>query len=403
MASSRKDNKGRVLHKGESQRKDGTYMYRYTDMFGKRQTIYSNTIKELRIKEREVVVKTELRMNMSPSTTTIMDLIDKQAGLFKKRRASTQKQRERDIKLLSKYPIATMPIRQITTTAAKTWLIEMSDEGYATNTIKNILGLVKTSCKNGVHDGDIYLNPFDFKLDFLPPKNTRQALTKEEQDNILGFLGANQKYELYYYHVVALIETGLRIGEFGGLIEQDIDMKNRIIHVRRQVQGFHLKELYVSKPKTDAGIRDIPMSNAAYEAFDYLIQHYIKHAKPMAPIDGLQNFIIRGKRGTYITPRAFSHYYNTFCNAYNKQHDQPIYVTPHVLRHTFCTNLAHAGVSWPSIQYLMGHATLDTTVKVYTHNDRETAISEMLNLSKKSYRISPDFYTNFYTNFDRFA
>lgn len=47
---SRKDNKGRVLEKGESQRTDGTYMYRWTDLSKKRQTIYARTLNELRKK-----------------------------------------------------------------------------------------------------------------------------------------------------------------------------------------------------------------------------------------------------------------------------------------------------------------------------------------------------------------
>lgn len=44
----RKDNKGRVLKEGESQRKDGRYQYRYMDMFGKRKTIYAKDLRSLR-------------------------------------------------------------------------------------------------------------------------------------------------------------------------------------------------------------------------------------------------------------------------------------------------------------------------------------------------------------------
>ena len=49
----RKDSKGRNLHTGESQRKDGSYMYRYMDTrSGKRQTIYAGDLPELRVKEK---------------------------------------------------------------------------------------------------------------------------------------------------------------------------------------------------------------------------------------------------------------------------------------------------------------------------------------------------------------
>ena len=50
----RKDSNGRVLEKGESQRKNGTYMYRWTDISKNRRTIYANTLQELREKELEV-------------------------------------------------------------------------------------------------------------------------------------------------------------------------------------------------------------------------------------------------------------------------------------------------------------------------------------------------------------
>ena len=52
MSEKRKDNKGRILRTGESQRKDLIYQYRYTDIRGKRQTVYSSDLKELREKEK---------------------------------------------------------------------------------------------------------------------------------------------------------------------------------------------------------------------------------------------------------------------------------------------------------------------------------------------------------------
>lgn len=50
MAEKRKDNKGRNLRTGESQRKDGRYMYRWT-VDGKEQTVYAAKLDELREKE----------------------------------------------------------------------------------------------------------------------------------------------------------------------------------------------------------------------------------------------------------------------------------------------------------------------------------------------------------------
>ena len=54
MSAKRKDKKGRVLRRGESQRKDLTYQYRYQDIKGKRRTVYAPTLEELRAKEEEI-------------------------------------------------------------------------------------------------------------------------------------------------------------------------------------------------------------------------------------------------------------------------------------------------------------------------------------------------------------
>ena len=51
----RKDNRGRNLRTGESQRKDGLYMYRYKDeRTGRRLAVYSPDLAELRKKEKEI-------------------------------------------------------------------------------------------------------------------------------------------------------------------------------------------------------------------------------------------------------------------------------------------------------------------------------------------------------------
>ena len=54
MANMRKDKKGRGLHTGEQQRKDGIYLYRYTDITGKRRTVYAGDLPELRQKEKQI-------------------------------------------------------------------------------------------------------------------------------------------------------------------------------------------------------------------------------------------------------------------------------------------------------------------------------------------------------------
>ena len=75
--ANRKDAKGRVLKAGESQRKDGTYMYRYTDVRGKRQSVYASELKELRKKEKVVQKAIDNGVNYSNGEITVLELVDR--------------------------------------------------------------------------------------------------------------------------------------------------------------------------------------------------------------------------------------------------------------------------------------------------------------------------------------
>lgn len=67
---------------------------------------------------------------------------------------------------------------------------------------------------------------------------------------------------------------------------------------------------------------------------------------------------------------------------YNKFHaDKPLpNITPHVYRHTFCTNMVNAGMDVKVLQYIMGHSEIDVTLNIYTHMGYERAAAHMLEL-----------------------
>ena len=71
MSEKRKDNKGRILRTGESQRKDLTYQFRYTDVTGKRRTVYANDLQELRKKEKAIQKDVDDGINYCEGNVTI--------------------------------------------------------------------------------------------------------------------------------------------------------------------------------------------------------------------------------------------------------------------------------------------------------------------------------------------
>ena len=67
---------------------------------------------------------------------------------------------------------------------------------------------------------------------------------------------------------------------------------------------------------------------------------------------------------------------------YNKHHkDNPLpHITPHTLRHTFCTRLASKNMNPKDLQYIMGHSNISITMNWYAHASIDTAKSEVQRL-----------------------
>ena len=90
MSQKRKDNKGRVLKTGESQRKDLIYQYRYTDIRGKRQTIYAPDLQTLRAKEKEISCFLNDGTDYAGGEITVLRLVERYVNLKRGVRYNTK-------------------------------------------------------------------------------------------------------------------------------------------------------------------------------------------------------------------------------------------------------------------------------------------------------------------------
>ena len=59
-----------------------------------------------------------------------------------------------------------------------------------------------------------------------------------------------------------------------------------------------------------------------------------------------------------------------------------LHITPHVFRHTFCTNYANSGMDIKNLQYLMGHSDAGVTLNVYTHASYAHASEQMAQIAR---------------------
>ena len=234
--------------------------------------------------------------------------------------------------------------------------------------------MLKSTFRIAFEDDIIMKNPFCFSLkkEIKIRNSTRNALTKDEQSALIEFAESNEKFSKHLCTINVLLHTGLRVSELCGLTKMDIDIKRMRIRVNKQLEIQHNGTPYITTPKTDCGERYVPLDTVALFSIKRIM-----HDRPVPEvepeIDGYKGFLFLTKNGTVKSSYHIRNDCKVVVDAYNKSHEQQIKMTPHILRHTFCTNKIHAGMDIKSIQYLMGHSKATITVNTYGHATYEDA------------------------------
>ena len=368
MAGKRKDKNGRVLKTGENQRKNGTYDYRYTDPHGKVRCVYAKTLESLR--EKEAAIQRDLAdgIDYAAGEMTVSALVDRYMGLKRDIGHNTLRAYGTVINRIKESELGQSKVRNVKLSDAKRFYIMLHDNGSKRNTISIYHSVLRPAFEMAVDDDMIRKNPFKFKLaDILQDDAAkRTALTKIQQETYLKFIRDNGQ-DNYYDDIVILLGTGLRVSELYGLTKRDVDFKKRLIFVEHQLCRTAEKPYFVTSPKTNSGVRCIPMSDTVYMALRRVVTNRQTPTVEML-VDGYSGFLFLDKSGM---PKIAMHLENymrgmqsKIARVYGRSFPR---VTPHVLRHTFCTNMQQAGIDVKSLQYLMGHSNVSVTLDVYTH------------------------------------
>lgn len=370
MAGKRKDRNGRVLKTGENQRKNGTYDYRYTDSHRKVRCIYAKTLEDLRKKEAEIQRDLADGIDYAAGEISVADLVDRYMSLKRDIGHNTKRAYGTVINRIKESEFGQMKVRNVKLSDAKRFYIDLHDTGSKRNTISIYHSVLRPTFEMAVDDDMIRKNPFKFKVADIIPDDAvkRTALTKQQQENYLRFIQENGQ-DNYYDDIVILMGTGLRVSELYGLTKKDVDFKKRLIFIDHQLCRTAEKPYFVKSPKTTSGVRCIPMSDVVYMALKRVVANRQPPTVELL-VDGYSGFLFLDKAGM---PKVAMHLENYMRGMQKKM--ERIYgksfprVTPHVLRHTFCTNMQRAGIDVKSLQYLMGHSNVSVTLDVYTHVD----------------------------------
>lgn len=198
-------------------------------------------------------------------------------------------------------------------------------------------------------------------------KKPRRVLTVEETRIFLECAEDTFYYNLF---VVAL-ETGMRIGELSGLQWDDVDYKNKIIHVRHSMAYFSKDGKYTFElhpTKTNKGMRDIPLTEKAIKALkrQYFVKKSICDKKPKECFEDLV-FVTKNNRPT--TQFLVSECIKGIMKKIHKAYPDLVFekITPHCFRHTFATRWLEAQVPIKTVSAILGHSQLQLTTDLYMH------------------------------------
>lgn len=380
MSKKRKDGKGKVLQKGEVQRSDGTYMYRWTDISKKRKTIYAKTLDELRHKELEIT-KSEIFSGISyeKSKITVEELMNMYTEI-RDVKISTRKKYDFFMTILEKINILNVPIKEITVSIAKRYIKEINLIGYHYGTVQGIKGFLFSAFQMAVEDDYLVKNPFIFNIKGMikDDREERTCISREEENQYLEFIKSDGRFRKCYEDIIILLHTGLRVSELYGLTWKDIDMKNRRININKQLHYIDHKYI-ISTPKSKAGNRILAMDDIVYQAFKKKISE--DRPKIEQIVDNYAGFIFINHHGRIKTRKNLQVSMINIRNKYKRLGlGEFSHITPHVLRHTFCSRMIEKGMNVKTLQLVMGHSDIGTTLNVYTHKTPEDVAKEMDNI-----------------------
>ena len=388
----RRDSKRRVLRPGESIRADGKYQYKY-HIDGKPHFVYSWKLEPtdklppgkkpcLSLRELEKQVNSDLDrlMNVADGTMTVCELVDRYLKTKTGVRQSTRTGYVTVQRILAKEPFGQKKIRTVKTSDAKLFLIKLQQEdGKSYSSIHTIRGVLRPAFQMAVDDDILVKNPFGFQLAGVVVNDsvTREAISREQMRKFLKFVHDDVCYCKYYEVVYILFHTGMRISEFCGLTLKDIDLENRTVNIDHQLQRTCDMRYIIEETKTEAGKRKIPITEDVAQMFQAIIEDR-EPPKLEKVIDGYTGFLFYDDDGNPLVAMHWQHRFNRMVGRYNDIYRvQMPNITPHVCRHTYCSNMAKSGMNPKTLQYLMGHSDISVTMNVYTHISFDDAEEEL--------------------------
>lgn len=333
-------------------RKDGRYeikvrISRPGEKPVKYKAYYGLTLKEAREKAKAAQAEIDAGVNLD-ANPTVANVIDSWLALkATTARPQTYVSYKNSIKNITKR-IGDVQARDIDVTAARNVIAKIAQDvsPYMANRCRK---LTSSAFKDAIMRGVISQNSWE-KVHTLPQKSQeKRALTDEELTLI-------DKADLIPWDralISVLRYTGCRIGEALALNVSDLDFENHRIHITKSL--FDQK---VGPTKTKAGTRWVPMPPVLES---YLANYTAIYLATSCPL------LFPSTVGNYVGTRSRHNRWQSMARRIFGENNIPPDFSPHIFRHTYASTLVRNKIAPTTAQLLLGHDSLDTTLRTYTH------------------------------------
>lgn len=407
MAKARKDLRGRALRKGEVQRaSDKRYVYTYTDPLGRRKYIYAQDLATLREKEKQLMKNQLDGLDLYVSgRATINNVFDRYMAIKHNLRESTRSNYLYTYDHFVRDNFGMKLIADIKfSDVLQYYNYLLHEQDLALGTLDSIHCLLHPTFQLAVRDQIIRNNPTDGVMKEISKqagknRGVRHALTIEQQRAFMEYVANHPVYYHWWSLFTVLLGTGCRIGEALGLRWEDLDFENRVISINHSIVyyptvGERQSVMRISKPKTEAGIRTIPMLDVVYDAFQMEREEQEETGYNIAEIDGMTGFVFKNRYGGVPNYNSVNQAIKRIISSYNadeviiakREKREPVIIpnfSCHHFRHTFATRLCEVENNLKVIQSIMGHRNIETTMDVYAEATDRKKKETMDNLSSK--------------------
>lgn len=402
----RKDQKGRILREGETQREDGRYEYRYYDVNGNRKSIYSwklTATDPLPEGKRACIGLREMERDI---LRDVRDGVLTQHKITLNDRWSDYISNKYDLKPSTKGNYCYMYDKFVRNEIGKAniSLINYSmirryfnhlvfDLEMEPGTATIIYTLLHPVFNVAVRDGLIRSNPTNGVIAELKKithweQPQKHGLTEAQQRVFIDYLNTHVvKYKNWTALFICLLGTGCRISEMLSLRWEDIYWEENLISINHSIM-FRIRgqngdiQRHVTTPKTRSGIRVIPMFRSVRKALQDEYDRQKETGFCQEVIDGYSGFIWQSKTGKLLQPHTVNHKTRQIINNYNREETINAekegripfllpYFSVHQLRHTFCIRLCERESDLKLIQEIMGHSNISTTMNVYNESNTD--------------------------------